>query len=54
VVDAPLPFPGVRYVQLWHDRTHSSPALGWLRSKISQAAGRVPGAAKRPGIKKSI
>lgn len=54
VVDAPLPFPGVRYVQLWHDRTHSSPALGWLRSKISQAAGRVPGTAKRPGIKKSI
>lgn len=40
VIDAPLPFPKVRYVQLWHDRTHSSPALIWLRSKITQAAKR--------------
>jgi DNA-binding transcriptional LysR family regulator len=40
VVDAPLPFPQVQYVQLWHDRTHSSAGLIWLRSKIIQAAKR--------------
>jgi DNA-binding transcriptional LysR family regulator len=40
LVDAPLPFPQVSYVQLWHDRTQSSPALMWLRSKIKQAATR--------------
>lgn len=41
VTEAPLPFPQVRYVQLWHDRTHASPALVWLRSKITQAANRA-------------
>lgn len=38
VLDSPLAFPKVRYVQLWHERTHMSPALTWLRKEITQAA----------------
>ncbi len=38
VVESPLPFPKVSYVQLWHERTHQSPALIWLRKEISLAA----------------
>lgn len=38
ICEAPLPFPTVSYVQLWHERTHQSPALIWLRKEIIEAA----------------
>jgi DNA-binding transcriptional LysR family regulator len=38
IVDSPLPFPIVSYVQLWHERTHQSHALIWLRKEITIAA----------------
>lgn len=38
VVEPPLPFPKVSYTQLWHERTHYSPANIWLRKQISIAA----------------
>jgi DNA-binding transcriptional LysR family regulator len=34
VVKCPLPFPPLSYYQLWHDRTHASPAARWLRELV--------------------
>ncbi len=47
VVEAPLPFPRVKVMQLWHARTHHSPALGWLRKEITRAAQPLRGPAKK-------
>ena len=38
IVESPLPFPKVSYVQLWHERTHQSHSLIWLRKEITLAA----------------
>lgn len=38
LVESPLPFPIVKFVQLWHERTHFSPACIWLRNEIQLAA----------------
>jgi DNA-binding transcriptional LysR family regulator len=38
MVEPPLPFPKVKYAQLWHERSHASPALSWLRREILVAA----------------
>jgi DNA-binding transcriptional LysR family regulator len=37
VLSAPTFFPAMRFHQLWHDRTHFSPALGWLRSVVMRS-----------------
>ena len=37
VVPAPSFFPIMRFHQLWHDRSHFSPAVRWLRSIVTQA-----------------
>lgn len=37
VVPAPSFFPVMRFHQLWHDRSHFSPAVRWLRSIVTQA-----------------
>jgi len=37
VVPAPSFFPVMRFHQLWHDRSHFSPAVRWLRSVVTQA-----------------
>lgn len=37
VIPAPSFFPVMRFHQLWHDRSHFSPAVRWLRSIVTQA-----------------
>jgi len=34
----PIPLPGGKVGQVWHERTHSSPAHVWLRSLVSEVA----------------
>ncbi len=34
IIRCPLPFPVLRYYQLWHDLTHASPPLRWLREQV--------------------
>ncbi|WP_334154852.1 LysR family transcriptional regulator [Tepidimonas sp.] len=38
IVEPPLAFPRLLYYQLWHDRTHGSPAAQWLRQTIREVA----------------
>jgi DNA-binding transcriptional LysR family regulator len=35
VLPAPLAFPPLRFYQLWHERTHESDGVRWLRERIS-------------------
>jgi DNA-binding transcriptional LysR family regulator len=35
IVRCPVEFPPLTYYQLWHDLTHASPALRWLRDRKS-------------------
>ncbi|QBC31702.1 MULTISPECIES: LysR substrate-binding domain-containing protein [Pandoraea] len=37
VLEAPIDFPPMQYYQLWHERTHYSDEVRWLRSVISDA-----------------
>jgi DNA-binding transcriptional LysR family regulator len=37
VLPAPTFFPAMRFHQLWHDRTHFSPAIAWLRSVVMRS-----------------
>lgn len=34
VVRCPVDFPALNYYQLWHDLTHASPAVRWLREQV--------------------
>ncbi|MBK7581568.1 MAG: hypothetical protein IPI67_15325 [Myxococcales bacterium] len=34
----PLPLPGGKVGQVWHDRTHTSPPHAWLRGRIAALA----------------
>lgn len=38
----PVPFPRMRYYQLWHERSHASAAGRWLRERVKQVASRLP------------
>jgi DNA-binding transcriptional LysR family regulator len=38
IVASPIDFPRMRFYQLWHDRTHHSPAHRWLRSLLTAAS----------------
>jgi DNA-binding transcriptional LysR family regulator len=38
ILPCPVPFPRMRYYQLWHERTHSSNAGRWLREQIKSVA----------------
>jgi DNA-binding transcriptional LysR family regulator len=38
IVRCPVPFPALAYYQLWHDRTHVSPARRWLREQVRDVA----------------
>jgi DNA-binding transcriptional LysR family regulator len=38
VLPCPVPFPRMVYYQLWHERTHASMAVRWLRDQIKQVA----------------
>jgi DNA-binding transcriptional LysR family regulator len=38
VVRSPIEFPKMKFYQLWHDRSHHSPAHKWLRSLTGAAS----------------
>jgi DNA-binding transcriptional LysR family regulator len=38
VLPCPVPFPALRYYQLWHDRVHRAPASRWLRDVVKDVA----------------
>ena len=46
IVRCPAPFPPLTYYQLWHDLTHASPSMRWLREQVREVARRLaqPGA----------
>lgn len=43
ILPAPIDFPRMRFYQLWHDRTHRSPAHRWFRGLITEAGHRLQG-----------
>ena len=49
ILRCPVPFPPLTYYQLWHDLTHASPAVRWLREQVREVARSLadPGVAKR-------
>jgi DNA-binding transcriptional LysR family regulator len=38
LLPSPVPFPRMMYYQLWHERTHASPAAQWLREAVKTVA----------------
>lgn len=38
IVRCPVPFPPLTYYQLWHDLSHASSALRWLREQVQDVA----------------
>lgn len=38
ILPCPISFPRLMYYQLWHERTHASPAAQWLRDSIKTVA----------------
>jgi DNA-binding transcriptional LysR family regulator len=38
VLSCPVDFPKMTYYQLWHERTHASPAIQWLREQVKISA----------------
>ena len=41
LVPPPLPLPSGRPGQVWHERTHASPAHAWLRRTVLEASGSL-------------
>lgn len=41
MLPAPIDFPRMRFYQLWHDRTHRSPAHSWFRGLVTEAGRRL-------------
>jgi DNA-binding transcriptional LysR family regulator len=39
IASCPVPFPALRYYQLWHERAHRSTRSQWLREMVRQASG---------------
>lgn len=42
IVRCPVDFPPLVYYQLWHDLTHASPAVRWLRDRVRDVARGLP------------
>ncbi len=38
IVRCPVTFPALNYYQLWHERTHGSAAMRWLREQVREVA----------------
>ena len=38
IIRCPVPFPPLRYFQLWHPRSRVSPALAWFRDQVREVA----------------
>jgi DNA-binding transcriptional LysR family regulator len=45
VVRCPVPFPPLTYYQLWHDLTHASASMRWLRDQVREVARHLAPAA---------
>ncbi len=41
ILPAPIDFPRMRFYQLWHDRSHRSPAHSWFRDMVTGAGRRL-------------
>ncbi len=41
IVPCPVEFPALTYYQLWHDVTHASAPLRWLREQVREVAGAL-------------
>ncbi|WP_417903598.1 LysR substrate-binding domain-containing protein [Caldimonas brevitalea] len=44
ILRCPIAFPPMNYYQLWHDRTHTSPAHRWFRERVRDVARGLGGA----------
>lgn len=42
IVPAPVPFPRMRFYQLWHERCHVAPDVTWLRRQIAEVGAELP------------
>ena len=45
IVRCPMDFAPLAYYQLWHDLTHASPAVRWLREQVREVARGLAGGA---------
>lgn len=43
IVPCPAPFPALTYYQLWHEISHASAPLRWLRDQVKDVARTLPG-----------
>jgi DNA-binding transcriptional LysR family regulator len=43
IVRCPVPFPPLTYYQLWHDLTHASASVRWLREQVRDVARNLGG-----------
>ena len=43
IVRCPVPFPALTYYQLWHDLTHASASVRWLREQVRDVARNLAG-----------
>ncbi len=41
ILPSPVAFPALMYYQLWHERTHHSAAVAWLRDCVRDVAGTL-------------
>jgi DNA-binding transcriptional LysR family regulator len=49
ILRCPVEFPPLTYYQLWHDLTHASAAVRWLREQVRDVArGLVTDSGARP------
>ena len=44
IVSCPVAFPILTYYQLWHELTHASPSVRWLREQVREVARGLSGA----------
>ncbi len=51
IVRCPITFPPLAYYQLWHERTHASGALKWLREQVRDVARELSAPAARARAK---
>ena len=52
IVRCPVSFPPLNYYQLWHELSHASAAMRWLREQVRDAARSIAarGMLRRPGV----
>ena len=43
ILPCPVVFPPLTYYQLWHDVTHASPGMRWLREQVREVASTLAG-----------